>query len=175
MIELAARGPEAIIRGDATSGAVFSPCDEYRYALWRRWSDGPVAAVIGLNPSTADEVQNDPTVRRCINFAKSWGMGGLAMLNIFAYRATLPADMKAIEDPVGALTDEHIQRYAGAADVVVAAWGVHGAHLERGRTVIDLVGSLQCFGTTKEGHPRHPLYLRKDAELVPLLQACSSQ
>jgi hypothetical protein len=167
MIELARLDPSVVVRGDEASGAVFSPCDDYRFTLWRRWGDGPVAAFIGLNPSTADEVHNDPTVRRCIGFAMDWGMGGMIMLNIFAYRATLPADMKSVADPVGALTNEYLVRYADVADVVVAAWGVHGAHLERGDAVASLVADLTCFGTTKDGHPRHPLYLRKDAQHRP--------
>ncbi len=166
MIELAA-GPDVVVRGDASSGAVFSPCDDYRFTLWRRWGEGSVAAFIGLNPSTADEMKNDPTVRRCIGFAMDWGMGGMVMLNIFAYRATLPADMKAVNDPVGALTDEYLTRYADSADLVVAAWGVNGTHLDRGSAVARLISDLKCFGTTKHGHPRHPLYLRKDALPTP--------
>lgn len=168
MIDIARRlSEEAVILGDDASGAAFSPCMDYRYVLWRGWGEGPLAATIGLNPSTADHVQNDPTVRRCIGFAQDWGMGGLVMLNIFGYRATLPGDMKAIEEPVGHETDLYIQHFASRAEVVVAAWGVHGAFRQRGEEVAALVDSLQCLGVTKEGYPRHPLYLRKDTPLAP--------
>jgi hypothetical protein len=167
MMDLAASlSRDVLLRGDDASGAVFSPCEAYRYALWRRWGDAPLAAFIGLNPSTADEVQNDPTVRRCIGFAKDWGMGGMIMLNIFAYRATLPDDLKAQDEPVGAHTDLYICRFAEEAAVVVAAWGVHGEFRQRGEAVAARLARLQCLGRTKHGHPRHPLYLRKDTPLA---------
>jgi hypothetical protein len=167
MIDIAASlSEQAVILGDDASGAAFSPCMDYRYALWRRWGDGPLAATIGLNPSTADHVENDPTVRRCIGFAHDWGMGGLIMLNIFGYRATLPGDMKAIDDPVGADTDLYICDFASRAEVVVAAWGVHGEHLQRGDAVAALLPAIHCLGVTKHGHPRHPLYLRKGTPLA---------
>ena len=87
--------------------AVFSPCRTYRYALSRVWAaDKPYALFIGLNPSTADETLDDPTIRRCIDFAKRWGYGGLVMANLFAYRATNPSEMKAATDPVGVANDE---------------------------------------------------------------------
>ena len=76
--------------------AKFSACRKYRYALWRNWDGSkPYAMIIGLNPSTADENENDPTITRCINFAKSWGYGGVCVTNLFAYCATVPSDMKA--------------------------------------------------------------------------------
>lgn len=83
-------------------GAHFSRCRRYRYALWRQWqAAGPMLMLIGLNPSTADAERNDPTIRRCIGFAHDWGFGGVWVLNLFAWRATLPADLKAAADPVG--------------------------------------------------------------------------
>lgn len=153
------------------SGAFFSTCRTWRYALWRRWGkrSGRFVAFIGLNPSTADETINDPTVTRCINYAKRWGFDGMYMLNMFAYRATDPNDMKAATDPVGPRHDEWLRVYANRCALVVAAWGTHGIYLNRNRTVISLFRregiDLHCLGRTKDGHPKHPLYLR--ADLVP--------
>jgi len=126
------------------------------------------AMFVGLNPSTADEVNDDPTVRRCIGYAKRWGFGGLCMTNIFAYRATDPAVMKAQRDPVGRGNDRALVRMATQAGIVVAAWGVHGTHLERERRVLSLLPELHCLGLTKDRHPRHPLYVRGDQPPIPL-------
>jgi len=124
---------------------------------------------IGLNPSTADETQDDPTIRRCIGFAKAWGFSALCMTNLFAYRATDPAVMKAEQFPIGGdENDLALRSLSESAGIVIAAWGVHGTHMERDAAVKKLVPNLQCLGTTKEGHPRHPLYLRKDAFPFPL-------
>lgn len=152
---------------DEGSSAIFSEDRRFRYALIRRWDIGrSCVGFIGLNPSTADEVVNDPTVRRCIGFAKSWGYGGLLMLNAFAFRATDPAVMKAEPDPVGPGNDEALVKYAGLASLVVAAWGVHGAWMNRGtkvREILDAAGvRLHVLGLTVAGHPKHPLYLKKD-------------
>jgi hypothetical protein len=158
---------EIIERGSEQSGAGFSPCGTWRYTLWRQWGDGEgIAAFIGLNPSTADECQDDPTVRRCINFARQWGYGGMVMLNIFAYRATDPKLMKAAKDPVGPLNDEVLRERCGAADVAVACWGTHGAHQGRAADVAGALVGLSCLGLTKAGHPKHPLYLRGDTEPI---------
>lgn len=149
--------------------ATLSPCRRYRYDLWRRWSSGPYAMFIGLNPSTADEQQNDPTIRRCIGFAKAWGYGALCMTNLFAFRATDPRDMKAAEFPIGGHeNDLALRSLAESAGVVIAAWGVHGTHLDRAADVVKLIPNLQCLGLTKDGHPRHPLYLNADCQPMPL-------
>jgi hypothetical protein len=149
--------------------AVFSPDRMYRYVLSRRWAEGPRALiVIGLNPSTADEREDDPTIRRCIGFAKREGCSGLIMLNLFALRATDPMVMRAHPEPVGELNDQWIRDLATReAHVVVAAWGVHGEHRGRGAEVAAKIPNLLCFGRTKGGHPRHPLYLRADTALEP--------
>jgi hypothetical protein len=142
--------------------AVFSPCRRYRYTLWREWIGGDgYAMVVGLNPSTADEVQNDPTVRRCIAYAKSWGFGGLCMTNLFAFRATDPQDMKAVADPIGPDNDRHLLDCARHAGVVVAAWGEHGVHLDRAAAVTQLLGDLHYLRMNQSGQPGHPLYLPK--------------
>jgi hypothetical protein len=114
---------------------------------------------IGLNPSTADEMHDDPTIRRCKEFARSWGCDALVMTNLFAWRSTDPREMKAAEDPIGQDNDEWLERIAELAHVRVAAWGVHGFWLERAMQVAAVLPDLQCLGTTKDGHPRHPLYV----------------
>jgi hypothetical protein len=153
-----------------TRQTLFSPCRTYRYVLWREWIGGDgYAMFIGLNPSTADETQDDPTIRRCIGYAKAWGYSGLCMTNLFAFRATDPKNMKAAADPVGPENDQHLGMLAQRADVVVAAWGASGAHLGRDAKVIAMLDqSLFCLARTKGGHPGHPLYLPKTLTPVPL-------
>jgi hypothetical protein len=147
---------------------IFSPCRTYRYTLWRQWDmyNPSYAMFIGLNPSTADEVQDDPTVRRCIGFAKAWRFGALCMTNAFAFRATNPDVMKADPSPVGSDNDHWLVEMAKDAVIVIAAWGVHGAHHGRDVQVARLIKKLHCLGVTKDGHPKHPLYLRR--ETVPI-------
>lgn len=150
-------------------GALFSEDRIYRYALWRLWDD-EVAPVmfIGLNPSTADETQDDPTIRRCINYAQSWGFGGIYMLNLFAYRTTTPYVLKGMGvEPIGRENDVNLLLYADKAGMVVAAWGNHGKLGNRGGNVRDMLnGRLHYLGLTSEGYPKHPLYLRKDLKPV---------
>ena len=146
---------------------IFSPFREYRYTLYREWAPGDkVVQFIGLNPSTADEVKNDPTVTRCINYAKQWGYTGMYMTNIFAFRATDPAVMKAHPEPVGEENDHYLSMIARESEIVVAAWGTHGAYRNRGQQVKQLIQDLHCLRITKDGHPSHPLYLPKN--LVPI-------
>jgi len=147
--------------------AVFSEDRAYRYQLTRTWDEtnADICAFIGLNPSTADETEDDPTIRRCIDFARQWGHGGLIMLNLFAFRATDPKVMKAAADPIGPENIFKILEGCERSSRVVAAWGVHGSHMGMGRRVAKLMQPrLECLGTTKAGHPRHPLYLRKDTK-----------
>ena len=149
------------------TGGIFSPDRKYRYTLGRAWEpEKPYAMFVGLNPSTADEVNNDPTVRRCINYAKDWGYGGLCMTNIFAFRATDPKVMKRQEDPVGEENDRYLVECGKRAGIIIAAWGTHGVHMGRGKAVAEMLGYLYCLGVTKDGHPKHPLYLRKDLKPV---------
>lgn len=149
--------------------ARFSRCRSYRYTLDIIWDERlPMAAFIGLNPSTADEYQDDPTVRRCRGFAESLDCGGMRMLNLFAYRATLPADMKAQADPVGAgnRLGRLLQSITGPR---IACWGTHGSHTGRGHRVSVQLGGvgLHCLGLNADGSPKHPLYLRGDSRLQP--------
>jgi len=152
-----------------TSGAVFSPCRRYRYVLWRTWdANQPRVNFVGLNPSTADEVSDDPTMRRCRQFATDWGYGGFIMTNLFAFRATRPHDLKSATEPIGTDNDLWLIRAAGEAEAVVFAWGVHGVYLGRDAAVVKQIGRRgHCIGVTKHGLPAHPLYLRKDLRLLP--------
>lgn len=144
------------------SGAVFSKDKKHRYALWRVWdAENTLAMFIGLNPSTADEIENDPTVTRCIERSKQMGYGGLLMGNIFAFRATDPGMLLVARDPVGPETDGWLLHMARNAGVIIAAWDTHGKYLERSHAVCRLLKKypLMCLKTTKHGHPQHPLYL----------------
>ncbi|WP_415919270.1 DUF1643 domain-containing protein [Tateyamaria sp. SN6-1] len=151
-------------KGDAPSTAIYSPCERYRYSLTRVWDpSGRRVNFVMLNPSTATEVQNDPTVERCERRARTLGYGSFAVTNIFAWRDTDPKAMRAAADPVGPGNDAAIVERAGWADDVVAGWGTHGAHLGRGAVVHDLLCQsgkpLFHLGLSKDGHPRHPLYI----------------
>lgn len=149
--------------------AIFSECRKYRYALWRIWDESkPYALFIGLNPSTADETENDPTINRCINYARDWGYGGLCMVNLFAYRATAPSDMMKADDPVGADNDEWIKRLAKDAGVVVAAWGNDGAYLGRSKEVMNMIPDLMCLKINQSGEPAHPLYQPGSAKPIKM-------
>lgn len=147
----------------------------YRYTLWRCWGDvdagAPYMAVIGLNPSTADEQNDDPTIRRCISFAKREGMGALCMLNLFAFRATDPKVMKAAETPIGELNNAFIYARCKTAKIVLAAWGTHGIFQNRASSVMEILAredtKISCLGRTAEGYPRHPLYVRADKPFEP--------
>jgi hypothetical protein len=147
--------------------ATFSLCRTYRYALWRRWGPGPYAMFIGLNPSTADESNDDPTIRRCIAFARAWGYDALCMTNLFAYRAVEPAYMMKAAEPVGCENDRTLARLARGAGVVVAAWGAKGTYMRRDQSAHLLVPGLHCLRLTKHGHPGHPLYLPAGLRPVP--------
>lgn len=148
-----------------TSGAAFSPCKRYRYWLTREWSSGECCVFCMLNPSTADEVENDPTVSRCINFAKYWNYGRLIVVNIFAFRSTDPKALAKQSDPVGLENDHYILKAANEAHLFVCAWGTHGRLHGRGAQVRDLIRSTiapHCLNKTKDGHPVHPLYQKSD-------------
>lgn len=152
-------------------GAQFSNDRIYRYALWRTWSPGDGHVLfIGLNPSTADETEDDPTIRRCIGFAKSLGYGGMYMVNLFAYRATNPKALMKAKSPIGLENDHYLRMYFDPIGFNIACWGIWGVYLGRGRQVRDILGDdcLHCFGLTKNGEPRHPLYLPKKAELIEI-------
>jgi hypothetical protein len=151
-------------KDDAASVAVYSDCERYRYSLKRVWdAQGARALFVMLNPSTATEVQNDPTVERCERRARTLGFGAFTVLNIFAWRATDPREMRAATDPVGPGNDAAILACLPEADRVICAWGTHGAHLGRGPAVERLLRgagtTLWHLGLSKDGHPKHPLYI----------------
>lgn len=120
---------------------------------------------ICLNPSTADETQDDATVRRCIAFAKTWGFGALCVTNLFAYRARNPKELKSCGDAVGPENDHYLNLIAKSAGKIVAAWGTRGTFLNRSEEIVKRFPPLQCLDVTKRGHPRHPLYVAKTATL----------
>jgi len=152
--------------------AVLSDCGTYRYSLTRDWTaSGRRAVFIMLNPSTADATQDDPTIRRCIRFAQRFGCDGLRVVNLYGLRSTDPAALWEHPDPVGPDNDAYIEHALWSAETtdapVIAAWGAN-ARQDRIDQVLGLHGMLSCqaLGLTKTGQPRHPLYLRRDAELV---------
>lgn len=174
--------------GQMTSERItqFSPCRKYRYTLWREWEQdyhliteyspssklNQYAMFIGLNPSTADETKDDPTIRKCIGFAKRWGYGALCMTNLFAFRATDPKVMKREENPVGQDNHHQLLKCASSAGIVVAAWGVNGRHMSMDISVKQwLYGGgikLHCLRMTGSGFPEHPLYVPYDSEVLAL-------
>ena len=147
----------------AQDGAEFSDCGRYRYKLWRTWDDArPPVLFIMLNPATADAKRNDPTIRRCIGFARDWGFGGVRVGNLFAWRTPYPEVLRSVTDPVGQDNDGALHEMAGGAALVVAAWGVHGAWRDRARAFRQTFSHpLHALGITKAGEPAHPLRLRR--------------
>lgn len=156
------------------SYATISADGLYRYTLGRRWAQRPPAVFVMLNPSTADAETDDPTIRRCIGFAKSWGCGGIHVVNLYAYRATRPKHLWEAEDPIGPDNDDVLRMaFHDASDTnrpVVAAWGAHGP-LDRAQFVHTLAHArgvtMQAFALTKNGSPKHPLYLSAESQLRP--------
>ena len=120
-----------------------------------------------LNPSTADAELDDPTIRRCMGFARDWDYGGIRVCNLYAYRATKPDDLKGVLDPVGPRNDSAILSAVADAGRIIAAWGAWPGPFEvRTHRVQDLLRGrhVEALGLTKSGAPRHPLYMAKDAE-----------
>lgn len=154
------------------SYADYSECDTYRYSLHRRWNrDAPQLTYVMLNPSKATEQHNDPTIERCQRRATALGFGAMMISNLFALRATDPADLKRADDPIGPETDAALQVAFAQSDQILCAWGVHGAHLGRADDVLDLLRSatspLSHLGLTQHGHPRHPLYVSYQTQPQP--------
>ncbi|MCS6812143.1 MAG: DUF1643 domain-containing protein [Cyanobacteria bacterium] len=152
--------------------AQFDSTGQYRYSLWRQWNaEGDRLVFIMLNPSTADAQHNDPTIRRCLGFARRWGYGCLVTVNLFAYRTPYPHHLCRVPDPVGPETDRYLLQAVHQADRVIAAWGNAG-QLWRDRVchVLHLVTPnipLWCLGLTTLGQPRHPLYAKADSVPIP--------
>ena len=180
-----------------SKGASISADGKYRYLLWREWRmeshdpakwrwldavDGegarlgePKACVfVMLNPSTADGETDDPTIRRCVGFAKSLRYERIEVVNLFAYRATNPKDILSMHytaDPVGFENESYVETAAINAGIIVCAWGSHGTHMDQDQTMLGWLASRDrhtyCLGRTKSGQPKHPLYLRADSKLEP--------
>ena len=152
------------------SGAVFSDCRKYRYALWRMWDENkPLVMIIGLNPSTADETRNDPTITRCISFARSWRYGAVCVTNLFGFRATAPSELKAYHDPIGKENDAWVHEMAKEAAITVAAWGNHGKFLNRSIEFLSSLDQLHFIQMNKSGEPAHPLYLKAELKPFPMI------
>jgi hypothetical protein len=172
------KGPTPTDTSDIPAGsAVISHCGRYRYLLARQVGPSPrVVTFILLNPSTADATRDDPTIRRCLGFARLWGCGRLQIVNLFAVRATDPERIRRVADPVGPDNVVHVMRAAGLSHSassrcrgpVVCGWGVRGGHLGQDATVLGWLRRLGvrplALGITRDGHP---LYVRNDAEPVP--------
>lgn len=170
--------PARLTQGDTPRGsAVFSPCQRYRYSLTREWDpERPRVCFVMLNPSTADETRNDPTIKRCIDFARRWGCGSLEVLNLFAWRSTDPKQLQRVDDPIGnPENDRHIARALRSGEKVVCAWGKDGKLRGRGDAVIyaaECLGvPLYCLAVNQCGSPKHPLYIAGETQPVLLSEA----
>jgi len=156
---------------DTKREAIFSDCQTYRYSLLREWSATQSKVLfIGLNPSTADATKDDPTIRRCIGFAKAWGFGGVYMGNLFAFRSTDPRGLWSASDPVGPDNDAALLALTHKVGLVVAAWGNHGAFMDRASHVRMLCGPLSVLKINRSGQPAHPLYLTKNLSPRPWVE-----
>lgn len=158
--------------GQTASAALYSDCEAYRYSLTRIWdAAGPLINFVMLNPSTATEERNDPTIERCERRARALEAGGFEITNLFAFRATDPRDLRRAAHPNGPDNDAVLTAAAARATRIIAAWGVHGAHLNRAAEVTALLVQsptpLYHMGLTKHGHPRHPLYLPYSQHPLP--------
>ena len=145
------------------SGAIFShdAARTYRYSLFRRWDDGPAVNFVLLNPSTADEIANDPTVERCKRRARKWGFSAVYVTNIFAFRSTDPAGLLSVADPVGPENDGYLLNVARISQSVICGWGRRGVYLERGDHVRRLLSACDLYALrlNNDGSPGHPLYI----------------
>lgn len=142
--------------------AEFSPCKKYRYRLWRKWSDNPRVCFVMLNPSTADDINNDPTVERCQRRAKAWGFGAVEVVNIFALRSTNPKVLYNKDvDPIGDWNNKAIKIASMQAQLIVCGWGKHGSLMNRGSAVVKLLSEFKLYylRTNSDGSPEHPLYI----------------
>ena len=154
------------------NGAVISDCKKYRYLLSRIWDDNkPWVLFIMLNPSTADAEKDDPTIRRCIGFAKDWGYGGIYVVNLFSLRATNPKELLTAQFVIGVENEEWFRKISALANLVVCAWGNSSIvrklqkqfdHGWKPLSWIDKNKPLHCLGLSNNGTPKHPLYLPKN-------------
>ncbi|PPB82564.1 hypothetical protein LV82_00502 [Albidovulum inexpectatum] len=164
-------------KDDLRSEALYSPCGTWRYRLTRRWGAGRLVTFILLNPSTATERADDPTLARCVSRARALEAGGVCVVNLFALRATDPRALRQHPDPIGPKTDGVLLRAARQAGMLICGWGNHGALRGRDaqvRSMLQAIGvPLFHLGLTANGQPRHPLYVR--LETAPILWHDSSE
>jgi hypothetical protein len=151
--------------------AVISDCGQYRYSLTRIWDESkPKVLFVMLNPSTADAYNDDPTIRRCIGFAKAWGFGGLYVGNLFAYRATNPEELLKSFDPVGFMNSNHLASMSNAAEATICAWGnskiIKKLLGNPNKVVNKLFTDLHYLELSIDGTPKHPLYLKKNLKPI---------
>lgn len=166
--------PHAFDHERVNAGAVISLCGLYRYRLWRLWGHQPPLTFVMLNPSTADDKLDDPIIRRCMGFARREGAGGIVVVNKFAFRATSPDDLWKASDAYGPENDIALKEAASRAKEssmpIVCAWGVRGGASNRHIVILQQTGAkLMCLGRTKNGDPRHPLYVKGDQPLEEFL------
>lgn len=155
--------------GNTTSGAEFSECRKYRYALWRIWDESkPLVMFIGLNPSTANESSDDPTIRRVKKFASDWGYGGVYMMNLFAFVTPYPEQLSKCEDSLGD-NDGWLEKISEKCERIIFAWGSFQEARER---AIEVLHKFEGYALVinLDGSPRHPLYVRGDVEPVPMIE-----
>lgn len=151
-------------------GAAISSCGKYRWTLYRTWShEKPKVMFICLNPSTANADIEDATTRRLRTFAHGWGFGGYILVNLFAFRATDPEQLKHVEDPIGRDNDVFIKDLSPLCSEIVFAWGTNGSYKGRDKQVIARFPNAKCIDLSKDGHPKHPLYLKGDLKLKPFM------
>lgn len=155
------------------AGAMFDDTGKYRYLLWRTWDEGKrnPAVFIMLNPSTANAEDDDPTIRRCIGFAKDWGYTGLKVVNLFGLVSSDPKKLATETDPIGPENDYVILSRVPHAGIIIAAWGAFKEAKTRSIQVLNAVQSVSrspiyCLGMSKDGSPKHPLYIRADTKPV---------
>lgn len=154
------------------SSAVFSECRKYRYALWRIWTESkPLVMFIGLNPSTANEDFDDPTIRRVRNFAKRWGYGGVYMMNCFPYISTDPGSLMNNRNTEIEINDRWLREVGGKCDLIIFAWGSFPVVKEFGRDkeLNKMFPDAKALVINQDGSPRHPLYVKSDIDPVPFI------
>lgn len=159
--------------GEGISSAIFSEDRQYRYALWRVWNREKTALIfIGLNPSTGDEIHDDPTICKLGWLAKDLGYGGIYIGNLFALRSSSPAalllgsKLRVAKQSIGVENDKYLRELKRVAGIIVVGWGNLAQYSNRYKAVLDLLGKpVYCFAVTKAGQPSHPLYLQSPVEL----------
>lgn len=151
--------------------AVLSDCGAYRYELRRTWDRRrPIVLWVGLNPSTADHIKDDPTNRRIADFSQRWGYGGYVLVNLFAYRSINPKALALVADPIGPNNDAYLAQLSKAAHHTICAWGNHGKRLNRASAVLPLLVEPMALGITKQGQPLHPLYCPANTQPQPFCE-----